>query len=219
MNNGGPNVFVYDPAPITLAGAKGIFLRAGLSVVGAATEASDCVDKLDVGGPVIYVVDHAPAGDFGTRLIKAIIKTDETRRVVILSAFEHLAAIASAYEAGASAYVTKTADAREVLEVISAVHHLTHARDRVFPGSLAADLANFYISGGRGGTSPQARLTAQQLKVFQMMADGIRVKDIAMRLRINRRTVYNHVVAIRKRLNLPREHFRSCAIEHGLIDQ
>ena len=109
---------------------------------------------------------------------------------MILSAFEHLAAIASAYEAGASAYVTKTADAREVLEVISAVHHLTHARDRVFPGSLAADLANFYISGGRGGTSPQARLTAQQLKVFQMMADGIRVKDIAMRNSgINRRTV------------------------------
>lgn len=219
MNNGGPSLFVYDPSPITLEGVKSVFHRAGLTVVGTTTEASACVGRLNVDGPVIYVVDHAPGGDFGTRLIKALVKTDESRRIVVLSAYEHLAAIASAYEAGASAFVNKRAHARELLEVVCAVHRLTYARHRVFPGHLATDLANFYISGGRGGTSPQALLTAQQLTVFQMIVDGMRVKDIAVRLKINRRTVANHLTAIRKRLRIPREHFRSCAIEHGLIDE
>ena len=35
---------------------------------------------------------------------------------------------------------------------------------------------------------------------------------------MNRRTVGNQLVLIRRKLDIPREHFRSYAIEYGLID-
>ena len=213
-----PNVFVCDPQPFTLQGIEVAFRQAGLTVLGATSDPSPCLAAPDAVGPVIYFVDHSPGGAYGARLISGLIEADPRRRVVVSSAHEHLSMIASAYEAGASAFVNKQASPRQVLDVLFAVGSLPHARVRHYPGNLAQTLADYYVSGGRADASPRRLLTDRQLTVFQMIAEGVGVTEVAERLRVNRRTVGNHLVAIRRRLNIPREHFRSCAIEHRLID-
>ena len=105
-------MFVCDPHPFTLQGVERAFKLAGLNVVGATTDPQQCLASPDEDGPVIYYVDHLPRGAFGARLVSGLIDTDPTRRVVASSAHEHLPIIASAYEAGACAFVTKHLSAR-----------------------------------------------------------------------------------------------------------
>ena len=217
-NPSSPRVCICDPHPLMLQGVEGAFRAAGLDAVSATTDPSPALAAPDADGPFIYFVDHSPGSSFGARLISGLIDTDPTRRVVATSSLEHLSMIAAAYEAGAAAFVSKQAPAARVIAVVLAVHQLAHPRDRHYPGSLAADLADYYIGGGRADASPRRLLTARQLSIFRMVADGRTVKDVATTLGLNRRTVGNHLLAIRRRLNIPREHFRSCAIEHRLID-
>ena len=130
-------------------GAERVFRRAGLTVVGTTTDPSECLVGRDAHGPLTYVVDHTPGNTFGAPLITALIKSDASRCIVAYSVYEHLSAVAAVYEAGAAAFVSKKAPARDVLEVICAVGELADARDRHFPGNLAEALAKFYLSGGR----------------------------------------------------------------------
>ena len=189
-----------------------------MTVIGVTTDPSTCFAGRDAQGPIIYFIDYTPGERFGSPLIARLLKVDASRRIVAYSNLKHLSGIASAYEAGASAFLTKGAQTREVLEAIGAVHRLATAEDRYFPGTLAQDLATFYVSGGRADASPQELLTARQLEIFVMVAEGLNVGQVADRLQLGRRTVANHLMAIRKRLSIPREHYRSCAIEYRLID-
>ena len=211
-------MFVCDPHPFTLQGVERAFKLAGLNVVGATTDPRQCLASPDEDGTVICFVDYSPGGAFGARLVSGLIDTDPTRRVVATSAHERIPIVASAYEAGACAFVTKHLAPEQVLKVIFAVDALADPRERYFPGNLGDTLATYYVSGGPADASPRRRLTNRQLSVFRMIAEGYTVTEVADRLQLNQRTVRNYLVAIRRRLKIPREHFRSCAIEHGLID-
>lgn len=213
-----PKVFICDPHPFMLQGVEGAFKQAGLKIVGARRDPSALLTHADEDGPVIHFVDHTPGGPFGARLIRGLIDADPTRRVIANSSYTHLSMIAGAYEAGAAAFLNKQAPSSEALDLVHAVHALVPPRCRVFPGDLAGDLAEYYIEGGAGNASPRRLLTARQLTVFLMIAEGMSVVEVAHRLQVNRRTVGNHMVAIRRRLNIPREHYRSVALEHRLID-
>ena len=61
-------------------------------------------------------------------------------------------------------------------------------------------------------------LTKRQLEIFLLVAEGHAPDDIARDLGMNRRTVSNQLVIIRRKLDIPREHFRSYAIEYGLVN-
>ena len=106
----------------------------------------------------------------------------------------------------------------QVLEVIYAVDALADPRERYFPGNLGDTLATYYVSGGPADASPRRLLTNRQLSIFRMIAEGYSVTEVTDELQLNPRTVRNYLVAIRRRLKIPREHFRSCAMEHRLID-
>lgn len=218
MESRAPRVFVCDPHPFALEGIERAFTRAGLNVVGATTDPASCLAGRDRDGSVIYFVDHTPGGTFGARLISGLLSADRTRRVVASSAHDHLPLIASAYEAGANAFVTKQVPAAEVVEVILAVDSLPSALDRHFPGNLGNALATYYVDGGRADASPRRLLTNRQLAIFRLIAEGYEVSEVADRLQLSPRTVGNYLVAIRRRLNIPRSQFRACAVKHRLID-
>ena len=213
-----PNVFVCDTQPVMLAGIERVLLEAGLKVVGSTCDVSTCIAEPDALGPLIYVVDQTPGETYSAALIKALMETDPSRRIVVFSAYDHLAMIASAYEAGACAFVNKLSSVRQFLDTVMAVHRLASPRDRYYPVPLATALADFYTTGGRVVNSPRQLLTSREVDVFRMIAEGLTQQQVAEALQLHRRSVGNLLVKIRRKLDIPREHFRSYAIEHGLID-
>ena len=211
-------VFVCDPQPLTRSGIEhAVGADARFSVVGSAANVAACAEADDA-GPVVYILDQAPGDGYDATLIEKLIAADPTRRVIAYSAYDRIALIANAYSAGASAFVSKLSPADRLLATIETVHRHADARDRYFPGTLAAALANYHCSGGAAAAAPRRLLTRRQLEIYVGAANGQSVDELSARLHMNRRTVGNQLVIIRKKLKIPREHFRSHAIEHGLVD-
>ncbi len=212
-------VYVCDPQPATLHGLTGILEAADrVALVGSSSTAEECIVRPDEQGPVVYVVDQVPGDVFDPTLIRELIAADPTRRIVAYSAHDRVALIAGAYSAGASAFVSKFDSPDVLLDAIAAVAALEHPRDRYYPGDLAVSIADYYSAGGGAAGSPRRLLTKRQLEIFLLIAEGHSPDNIARDLGMNRRTVSNQLVTIRRKLDIPREHFRSYAIEYGLVN-
>lgn len=218
VNERSPRVFVCDPQPATLIGIANVLRRAGVTVVGTATDPAACLAGPDTAGPLLYIADQSPIEAYDAALIKGLIETDRTRRVVAYSSYEHPAMIANAYQSGASAFVSKLAPLQLFLEAILTVHKHDCPRARHYPDGLAESLAEFFTGGGRAASSPRRLLTRRQFQIYLLLAKGLSQLDASERLNLHPRTVANHCVMIRRRIGIPTARFRSHAIEHGLID-
>ena len=211
-------VFVCDPQPATLSGIERLLTEAGTSLSGTALSPDRCPPGPDRDGPVLFIVDLAPGNVFDTVFIRSLVTEDPTRRVIVYSAYDRLAVVAGVYEAGASAFVSKLAPPQALLDAIEVVQAHARPRDRYFPGDLATALAEFYTKGRRASGSPRGLLTKRQYEIFMLTVEGVPAAEVAERLGMNRRTVGNQLIMIRRALDIPREHFRSYAIEQGLVD-
>ena len=190
----------------------------GVSVVGAALDPTACLAAPDDDGPVLYVVDQAPADVYNPQLIQGLIATDPGRRIVVYSVYDRMSVVAGAYASGASAFVNKCSPLEELLKALQVVAGHVGARDRYYPDDLATALANYYSSHGGAAGSPRRLLSKRKLQIYLRLAEGYSHQEVAAHFDLNPRTVINQVALIRRKLGIPRDHFRSYAIEHGLVD-
>lgn len=217
VNDSSLKVFVCDPQPASVFGIEHALADVGITVVGTAGDPSSCLAQADTEGPLVYIVDQFLADAFDARIVRGLLEADRTRRVVAYSGHDDVFMVASAYQAGASAFVSKRAPLRALLDVIQAVHRHSSARERHFPGQVAEVLSNYFIEVARAGASPRNVLSARQFEIYLLIAKGLSTREIADELKIARRSVGNQMVMIRKILGIPTKQIRSHAIKHGLI--
>jgi DNA-binding NarL/FixJ family response regulator len=95
-------------------------------------------------------------------------------------------------QAGASGYVTK-ASAPSVL--VEAVHAVAEGR-KYFSPDIAHELAVRHVSK----QDTAGELSHREFEILRLLVDGLTVKDIADRLKLNSKTVANHQSIIRQKL-------------------
>lgn len=115
--------------------------------------------------------------------------------VLVVSGFDEQRYQTEARAAGAAGFVSKAADSDQMLEAISAVL----AGDSYWPTHAGAatedaDTANL--------GEQLATLTPQQMRVLQLLGQGMLNKQIAHELNIVESTVKAHVSAILRKLNV-----------------
>ncbi len=125
-------------------------------------------------------------------------------------------------EAGASGYVSREASLAEMLETIEAVsNRQTPCSPRVAASVLARieELAGQRPKAGMRELGPHVQLTPREAEVLQLVAAGLRNKEIAGRLEIKLPTVKNHVHKILDKFQVKRrrEAIR-LAYENGLLE-
>lgn len=98
----------------------------------------------------------------------------------------------AAVEAGASAYLHKSATASEVLDAVRRVA----AGEMLFTPPMVAEL----ISHGKERTAIRDSLSARELEVLKQVAQGAHMREIAERLGISYTTVRAHVRSISAKL-------------------
>ena len=124
-------------------------------------------------------------------------------------------------EAGASGYVSREASLAELIETLEAVsNRQTPCSPRVAASVLARieELAAQRPKVGARKLGPRAQLTPRETEVLQLVAAGLRNKEIAQQLEIKLPTVKNHVHKILDKLQVRhrREAIRF-AYENGLL--
>lgn len=176
-----------------------------LKVVAEAATAQQGIDAFRTFQPDVTIVDlRLPDGD-GIDLMRTVRAEFPHARFVVLTSAEGDMDVRRALEAGAQAYLIKGAVRKEVRQVIKAVH----AGQRYIPSDVADK-----ITAHLGTPTP----TARELEVLQLVAEGLRNKEIAGRLSIGEDTVKMHLRNVMRKLDVnDRTHAVMLAVRRGFI--
>lgn len=179
--------------------------QADMKVVGAAASGEEALRLFALTNPDITLMDLNLPGISGLDTIIAIRREYPEARIVVLTMHRGDEDIHRALEAGAAAYVLKTTVSDELINVLRKVHE----GGRPMTPDVATQLAS------RAGSPP---LTAREKAVVELMARGMRNKEIAAELGISEDTVEVHARNMFSKLNVnDRTAAVTVALRRGII--
>lgn len=132
--------------------------------------------------PDVVLLDLRLPGMDGVQVIKALRQEAPDARIVVLSSYGGGDDVTRAIQSGASGYVLKSMSLQHVLEAVRAVH----LGGQYIPREIA----------GRIGHRIQSDMSARELEVLHLIAQGRSNKEIAAQLGIVEGTVKAHVTNI-----------------------
>jgi DNA-binding NarL/FixJ family response regulator len=200
-------LLIVDDHPVVRDGLVSI-LNDGepdIEVVGEAEDGKDAVASWRNLRPTVTIMDLQLPGQTGVEAITAIRREDPEARILVLTTFDGDADIQRALEAGARGYLLKSVRRATLLEAVRAVA----AGKRYLPPSTAARLVEALES---------ERLTARELDVLKLLAEGQRNREIAEALGLAEPTVKIHVNNLLRKLQAKdRTEAAVIALKRGLI--
>jgi two-component system invasion response regulator UvrY len=187
-------VLLVDDHAVVREGYRQLLERHGdIVVVGEATDASEAHALFCKLSPQIVVMDITLPGLSGIEAMRRMLDHEPATRVLIFSMHEDVIFAKRAMQAGAFGYVTK-ASAPSVL--VEAVHTVAGGK-KYLSATVAQALAL------RADTLDEAAtngLSAREFEVLRQLVRGQSIKDIALSMGINPKTVSNHQSVIRQKL-------------------
>ncbi|PDP85427.1 DNA-binding response regulator [Glycomyces fuscus] len=210
-----------DDEAMMRAGLRAILSAApGIEVVGEAGDGAAAVALVAEHRPDIALLDVQMPGTDGLAATEAIAREHPGTAVVILTTFSEDAYIARALSGGASGFVLKSGDPRQLVEGLRAV---AEGGAYLSPEVARRVIDELDSSGGRlsrasAARERVARLTEREREVLALVGEGCSNDEIARRLAIAPGTVKVHVGSILTRLDVRnRVQAAIVAYEAGLV--
>jgi len=187
-------------------------------VVGTSASAIDAVQVAAECQPDVVVMDsHLPDGSGADAAIR-LREQQPQIPIVFLSADESEAAMIAAVRAGACAYLPKS---RATVDVVDAVRRAVEGEMLIPAAQLARLLARSHEMARDEAERRRLldSLTARELEVLALMAEGLDNRAIAAELAIGFTTVRGHVQNILEKLEAHSKlEALACAARYGLLD-
>lgn len=185
-----------------------------LSVVGEASDGETGLALIRREKPDVALVDVHMPGLSGVELTERVNRSKLATRIIILSMVSDSPFPRRLLEAGAGGYLTKGCPAEELLKAIRAV---ADGR-RYLAQHVAEQLALSALDGRRD--SPFELLTARELEVAMMLAQGREMRDIARIMKLSAKTVATYKYRLFDKLRVDNTvALAHLAGQHGLIDR
>jgi DNA-binding NarL/FixJ family response regulator len=168
-----------------------------ITLVGQAADGLDAVKKAGALKPDVVLMDLRMPGLDGAEATQQIVQEHPEVKVLILSTFETDNYVIQALQAGASGYLLKDSEPAAIASSIVAVL----SGERVMAGAVA----NRVLDMLTGASTPKEfydGLTAREIEVLKLMANGQANKQIAYNLKISEKTVRNHISHIYEKLQI-----------------
>ena len=176
-----------------------------IEVVAAAASGEEAVALFCSHRPDVTLMDLQLPGMSGVEAIRAIRAEESTARIIVLTMYHGDEDIYQALQAGATTYLTKEALSDELVPMLREVN----AGGRPIPPKVAAVLATRAL---------QPTLSTREIEVLQLLAKGMRNKEIAGALGISEQTAKVHVKHLLAKLQVnDRTAAVSVALERGFI--
>ncbi len=202
---------LLDQHPLWLDAVENVVTRAEVQVVGRATNPADALRLVETVRPRVFVTGiEMPAGSIdGIACLRQARQCVPDLKVIVLSSYEDPGHIDAALEAGAAAYVIKTAEPDDLAAAIR----------QVFDHSI-------YLAGARPGFAParvqtikSPGLTRREVEILQLVSEGISNAELAKMLWVTEQTVKFHLSNIYRKLGVSnRTEASRWAQVNGLLD-
>jgi two-component system invasion response regulator UvrY len=168
----------------------------GIEIVGEASDGDEGFTLLRAQKPDVALVDLHMPGLSGIELTDRARKHKLATRIVILTVVNEAPFPKRLIETGASGYLTKGCGADELVRAVRQV-----ADGRRY---LAPDIAELLALGAldRKGDSPFDELSARELDVAMMLANGEDMQEIAAKLKLSAKTVATYKYRVFDKLGI-----------------
>lgn len=203
-------VFIVDDHPMIRTGlAAMIDGEADFERVGEAGHGADAVRMIPTLAPDVVLLDLLMPQMDGVETMTVLRPLVPQTRFVVLTSLAEPAQVQRALAAGAAGYLTKTASAQELVNVIRAAH----GGRRV----LSPEATEALISASHQH-APGSDLTQRERELLTLMARGLSNQDIAEQLHIALPTVKFHITNILGKLGASnRTEAVLTALKHKLV--
>jgi DNA-binding NarL/FixJ family response regulator len=200
-------VLTVDDHPLILEGIANVLQRQpDMELVGEASDGYQAIEAFGKFRPDVALIDLQMPGMNGIDAITAILQKWPGARCIVLTTYAGDVQATRALKAGAKGYLLKSMLRKDLVDTIRIVHS---GKNRI-PAEIASELANHLTSDA---------LSAREIEVLRMVADGGSNKMIADHLKLSEDTVKGHMRSILSKLNAnDRTHAVTIAVKRGFID-
>ena len=199
-------ILAVDDHPLLREGIAALIeSQPDMKLVAEASDGREAILQFRQHHPDVVLMDLQMPEMEGVDAMVAIRDEFPSARVIVLTTYTGDVRVLRALKAGARAYLLKGLLRKELLETIRAVH----AGQKRIPPEVATQLADY---------AAEEALTAREIDVLRLVAEGNANKQIAGLLEISEETVKGHVKNILAKLRAnDRTHAVTIGLKRGFI--
>ncbi len=190
-------LLIVDDHPIVRAGLRRLLAAEPGLQISEAASGQEAVVAYREARPDLVLLDLNLPGISGIEVLGRLLIEDPRARVVVISMYDNPLYVARVLEAGARGYVSKNAPPDQILE---AVRRVASGRSYIEP-EMAQELA---LGNVHAAANPLSRLSARDIEILRLHADGNSLREIAEAIGLSYKTVANQCSQLKAKLATPR---------------
>jgi DNA-binding NarL/FixJ family response regulator len=209
-------LLIIDDHEMVREGLKAMLVaEPDFTIVGDAANAEQALEMIQRLHPDVVLLDIRLPGVSGIELCRTVTRLYPQTAVIILTTFTDENLVAQCIQAGARGYIVKDIERFDLKRSIRAV-----ARGEAVIDSKAAVavLAQLRRAPQASQESTPEPLSAQQIVILRLIAQGLSSREIATQLYLSENTVKGYVQEILHRLGVKnRTEAVMVAVKHGWL--
>lgn len=197
-------VMVVDDHAVVREGIRHVLDdHATFEVVSEASSAAEAIARVGQARPDVIVLDISMPGGSGLGAVAELIERAPSAKVLMLSVHDDTEYVVESVHAGAHGYVRKDSTPAELRKAVSTLHEGSRYYSPQVAGALAAALRNEPPERPPNAVARAADvLTARELEILALIADGLTSREIGAQLGISARTVEAHRNSLMRKLGI-----------------
>lgn len=193
-------IFLVDDHELVRTGLRSVLeCEPDFEVVGEAGTAAEALPAICKIRPGVVLLDIRLPDRSGIDVCRDILSCSSDTRVVVLTSVGTAEAVEQTILAGASSFLLKE---NSNADLVKAVRAVAEGHSVLDPHSTGQVFARLRAHASRPPSSAADGLTAQELRVLAILAEGKTNKMIAQDLGLSEKTVRNHVYNLFQKLGV-----------------
>lgn len=194
------NIVLADSQHLVRAGFRYLLQEEeNFNIIGEAATPGQLLKIAQESKPDIVVFDYHNSATFSIKDVCSVAKITPNTRVLIVTADDDKKNIFSILECGVNSILTKNCSKEEIINAIKA----TAKSEKFFCNKVLDIILEKHLGNEeKESNCLPSSLTAREIEVVNLVAQGLPTKEIAERLCLSTHTIYTHRKNIMKKLQI-----------------